>query len=317
MHNLSAQISSKLDRIQFKALRGALEYRRSTPLNVIVAEAKEIPLFLRNQLLCINYLSRAAQYEHHPVLPILDEITELIQSPTNNKNKIGNNLLFDSFRLLENIHRFFPTELVPLCYSSSYEALSFSPEVNLQDGSELIDSRDVKQDFLRIFNSYLKTFTCLFTDRSIRDEVPFAGFAITLKNAQIYKSYRTASFVSSYCVESMAILESLKFVNENNWLEATIFSDSLSVLTAIDSRYNPRLSLYLILKIKDLLYNMYKDGKKVFLVWIPGHKGIPGNEKADMLAKDAIYDGIDTQLSIAIREIKNYWKKMFHDEFLK
>jgi len=57
-HNLSRKLSTKLDKIQMKALRIAMGYRNSTPLNVILAEAREPPLFIRFEYLGANFLTR-------------------------------------------------------------------------------------------------------------------------------------------------------------------------------------------------------------------------------------------------------------------
>ena len=39
--------------------------------------------------------------------------------------------------------------------------------------------------------------------------------------------------------------------------------------------------------IWDSLLELSSDGHRVLLQWIPSHCGIPGNERADQLAKDA------------------------------
>ncbi|CAD6235943.1 GSCOCG00012439001-RA-CDS [Cotesia congregata] len=46
-HKLTLGQINKIDKIQFRALRAALGYRASTTTNVILAEAKEPPLYLR------------------------------------------------------------------------------------------------------------------------------------------------------------------------------------------------------------------------------------------------------------------------------
>jgi hypothetical protein len=43
LHKLKKKQAQKPEKIQYRAIRGALGYRSSTPTNVMLAEAKEIP----------------------------------------------------------------------------------------------------------------------------------------------------------------------------------------------------------------------------------------------------------------------------------
>lgn len=67
----------------------------------------------------------------------------------------------------------------------------------------------------------------------------------------------------------MAILSALELTLESSWPSITIFTDSMSVLSAIKALFNPRRSSYLILRIKSLLYQLSIAGSSVNLIWIP------------------------------------------------
>lgn len=68
------------------------------------------------------------------------------------------------------------------------------------------------------------------------------------------------------------------------------------------------------MKIKALTEELAHNGTKVSLIWIPSHIGIHGNEKADFLAKEAIRDGIDSQIDLPLEEIKNHWRSLMVKE---
>ena len=61
-----------------------------------------------------------------------------------------------------------------------------------------------------------------------------------------------------------------------------ICSDSLSTLEAVKNVYN---EIAIISKIRDMCI---QNNQKIKLMWVPGHKGIKGNEVADMEARYAI-----------------------------
>lgn len=55
-------------------------------------------------------------------------------------------------------------------------------------------------------------------------------------------------------------------------------------------------------------------GITVRLIWIPSHRGIVGNERADALASEAVRTGVDTQLGVPTGELRNLWKKHMYNE---
>ena len=57
--NLNNKEKDNLVKIQVKALRVSLGYMMSTPKNVILAEAKVMPIYMRAKYLALNFLTRA------------------------------------------------------------------------------------------------------------------------------------------------------------------------------------------------------------------------------------------------------------------
>jgi len=57
LQDLSNKLLLELNRIQYQALRLIMRYKQSTPINVILCEAKEPPLLARFRFLERNFLS--------------------------------------------------------------------------------------------------------------------------------------------------------------------------------------------------------------------------------------------------------------------
>ena len=92
-------------------------------------------------------------------------------------------------------------------------------------------------------------------------------------------------YASIYTTECFVILEALKFAKKNYGYKYVIYTDSLSVLETLNMHnFDIKINFY-IYKIKELLRQFDDDSLQI--VWIPAHVGIPGNEKADEIAKQA------------------------------
>ena len=91
-----------------------------------------------------------------------------------------------------------------------------------------------------------------------------------------------------------------------------ILSDSLSVLSALQavSLSSPRIILWLHAKV----YNAARFTNRILLCWVPGHRGIPLNERADSLAKSV--GDTDVMLDwIGPEDVICGWKKDSVGEF--
>ena len=82
-----------------------------------------------------------------------------------------------------------------------------------------------------------------------------------------------------------AINKALTYVNVSSRKRFVIFSDSMSVLQAIESQAskNP-----LVNRVLQTCQEILSNGKFITFCWIPSHRDITGNEEADCAAKDAL-----------------------------
>jgi hypothetical protein len=78
-----------------------------------------------------------------------------------------------------------------------------------------------------------------------------------------------------FSVEQSAIIGAIQS-EKNSRQEIVIIMDSLSTIMAAESRTpKNKPKTQTIRKVLD------QEGLRITLLWVPSHKGIPGNEKAD------------------------------------
>ncbi|XP_018396223.1 PREDICTED: uncharacterized protein LOC108774583 [Cyphomyrmex costatus] len=95
---------------------------------------------------------------------------------------------------------------------------------------------------------------------------------------------------SIFSAELWAIYQAVQTIMDLDIFRSVIFSDSKSALEALCNPQGIHCN-YIIYYIKKAFYEIQKQGKSVTLFWVPAHVGIPGNEAADLAAKDAAING--------------------------
>lgn len=104
---------------------------------------------------------------------------------------------------------------------------------------------------------------------------------------------RTSNNVSIFTLEALAIIHTLNNALDINIFTVKIFSDSMSVLSALSSNNNYNKKSFLILTILNLSARFKFQGKNIKFYWVPVHKEIAINELADKKAKNAIVKSTD------------------------
>ena len=99
------------------------------------------------------------------------------------------------------------------------------------------------------------------------------------------RSYRLRDGCSIFTAEVEAIDMALKYVKVSSVERFVIFSDSMSVLQAIESQEskNP-----LVNRVLQTCQRILSGNKYITFCWLPSHRDIRGNEDADRAAKDAL-----------------------------
>ena len=94
-------------------------------------------------------------------------------------------------------------------------------------------------------------------------------------------TFPAGSMCSSFGAECLAMVEALKWLKDNPG-NTFICTDSLSMHSAL-MKNDWRNNTNLIVEIRNLVETI---NSKISLLWIPAHCDLPGNEKADHLAKE-------------------------------
>ena len=107
--------------------------------------------------------------------------------------------------------------------------------------------------------------------------------------------FRLSALASVYTAELYAIFRTLRYLQVRGAPGPfAIFSDSMSALKVIQT-FN--CAHPFVQKIQLLLLKLTSTGGGVRFVWIPGHVGIIGNERADAVAKAAA-DRVSVDMSL-------------------
>jgi hypothetical protein len=112
---------------------------------------------------------------------------------------------------------------------------------------------------------------------------------------------------SVFTAEMYAIFMCLSFLKHRVG-QYIIFTDSYSSISALQNIYSS--SHHLAFFIADILANASEG--KFRVEWVPGHKGIMGNERADSLAKQSLLLPLRITLSPPYKELRHTLQTHYH-----
>ena len=121
----------------------------------------------------------------------------------------------------------------------------------------------------------------VFTDGSKSD----AGVGFSAVFPSFSRGCSLPAVASVFTAEISAVVLALQIIFKLPVASFTIFSDSLSVLSALRSCVSSVPPL--VLSALEWLYLLGNRGYRVEFCWVPGHVGVTGNERADVLAREA------------------------------
>ncbi|CAB0043250.1 unnamed protein product [Trichogramma brassicae] len=279
----NAGLKTKLERIQFAAIRTALGYRRSTPTNILLAEAKISSVEERAGMLGRKYVARALCNDN---LEMTIAAKEFYQSQKSGRRPSGClsrcifSVLGDEYRI-QSRERFDPYN------NSYYSTLMYSAVLNVSLGQDIKSSPAPN----RLLNEYIEArkATPIYTDGSKVKGAPSVGYAVYCPRDE-YRSSGSLSPISSiFTAECCAIIGALEHIALTDGERFMIVSDSLSALLGVGSLRTRSDTMEQTLEIKRRIAALSSGirGKEIELLWIPSHIGLESNEEVDALARSA------------------------------
>ena len=270
--NLAPTWKLALERTQRNALAVIFGAARGTNRDALAIEAGLHTTAHRQEQLTQKYIAKiiCTQQQHPLHAPLLDAINKDRQVYTHR-----------TWRLLVTRHlHFLPTAIQPDPPTPPWEAQDLDIAIpNLPKAGLNQNNSQAYWDLL---------------DTPAREAFPVYTDASTLENhhsgAAVYSTrfslqYRLSDRTPSFVGELVAIQQAITELQRRNITNATIFSDSKSGLLALSKPQPPSISsTALVPRIRRVLL---QPGQRIHLRWIPAHVGLPGNERADQLAKDA------------------------------
>lgn len=305
-NSASKSALKSLESVQNTALRLCLSAYRSSPSESLYIEAHDPPLWLRRRHLLLRYASRVSTDMNNPVSDLIASKIDTVEMSATYRS---------AFHQLKNylpdidVRKTSPTPIStipPWCKRIPQKNLSL-----LKFNGEEYTPNFLKTCFAKLISS--KHFDrILFTDCSkSKDGV---ASAVTSEDEELVIN-RLPPLCSVFSGELFAILQAVRAIKTGE--RVAICTDSLASVHAISKTYAKHP---LVHSIHEHYNGIAASGAELTLIWVPSHKGIKGNEKADQAAK-RVYSSSDHlpeefQYEIDVRSyIKEYIKKIWRSHW--
>jgi len=214
--------------------------------------------------------------------------------------------------------------ITPPLFSFSFQALFpilsyrlfdiLDPSSKKSNNSSGLSVVEIRQSFREFASPIIGDGIAIYTDGSKRDEDSPVGSAVFSPDLHLAIKHRLPADIFS--AEAWAILQTLILLESSSFKKATVFSDSKSVLDVLSSSFTKSCINYLIPMIRSKFHNMEREGYQINLAWVPSHMGIWGNEKADLLARQAASLGCKPKFKIPVTNFFSRSQRSLKTKFL-
>lgn len=302
---------NKLNTVHFAGIRTCLGCMRSTPTNVLLAEASEMNLDFRRTKLAVSFLSKVVPLANHPLTALIRKLWIFHTHNAGAWRNINTPYPLRAYeKLLPYMTKIYKSKTFP-CYEQTYSNI-FATIKNID--------LNIKRRAVNASNQFLanveklKSYTFVFTDASKKDNR--TGFGIHIPQINLNFSSRLPSEICISTAETIAIKEAILLAMRRNLNKIVIFSDSLSSINKITNIKIDPTSDYFSIAVRNLIIHERKtNNREILLAWIPGHSGIQGNETVDKLANVGRDLNVPLKAKIHMQDIRNIINKKVYEEF--
>jgi len=269
----------KLETIQYRCLRIALGCMQSTHTMSLEVLAGVLPLKNRFSELSYRFLIRS-EIQNPLVIANFEKLLQL-----NPQSKFM--CLYYDYMSQE----ISPSSLTPNRVAfQDFCCSSINFDLSMKQETHGIPDHFRSTIFPSIFHSkyrHINSERMFFTDGSkINESVGFGVY-----NEHYSASFKLKNPCSVYVAELAAIYYALGIIDSLSSDHYFIFTDSLSAIEALRSMKPVKHSSFFLAKIRESLSALIERNFMITLAWVPSHCSIPGNEKADELAKVGAVEG--------------------------
>ena len=296
----------KLERIQFAAIRVALGLRMSTPTNILLGESKLVTIYCRAKILCINFLLKLYNNTNSIAYVTVKKYSKFII----NDHRKKSNILYECVKSVKGIEHFIYTTELPGIYKRDYNIMKIPVNINNEVGKRLQSSQYANDLFLDIFDN--DEAIKIFTDGSKVEGSVAVGCACVCPGLNLTKLVSINNKASIFTAECMALSDAMNVAIANKNRNIKIFTDSLSAVQSLGNpRNNASINPYILeVRQKNSMFHSDNYSTALNVYWIPSHRGIDGNERADTLAKTSTGNDATYQ-RIPFTDFKPFFKRIF------
>ncbi|KAG7300441.1 hypothetical protein JYU34_016062 [Plutella xylostella] len=284
---------NKLVRVQNQAMRVIGGFIKSTPIHVMESELCLQPLHLRRFFLAGKFWLKAKSVGNNVCIQLITTLKDLTLNRYWATKKIP---------ILVQLNNIFSETTI---YSSPVlEMYTLDTWVTNIDLNDIIRLRveDIDQSKRALSSVYMKEkcnymlhtkyerFYKMYTDGS--KEGSNVGCAFLDPQIRVGVKFSIDCATSIMNAELQAISECLSYIETIDFDSFVVLTDSRSALQHLARCTSICRGIPIAYIIISSIAKLRFNNKNIVLQWIPSHVGITGNEEVDVLAKQALSDGL-------------------------
>ena len=274
-------VKQPLDAVHHACVRVATGAFRTSRRASLLVDAGEPPLDLRRKRLALTYASKIRQDPNHPTHKWIydDALTAPLRTPRPTS----------SHALCVRVSQWLEGSGIDMGAIAETRPQTTEPWrlAPVRCNLELMrhaKASTLPPDFLDLSMRVIESYTGhakFYTDGSKGENSAGCAFV----GEAVSQGFSLPASVSVFTTELYAILRVLLHIRRTPEDSFLIVTDSASSLAALKSYRTQQC--WLVQTIRKLLSAIASAGSDVTFLWVPSHVGVPGNERADKLAKES------------------------------